>query len=77
MRLQVLPHVVNVKRPTVANTPDLTLIESSNCNQLSTAIATKGTASLLLTVCVNSLKYVINIIIENLNEAFKFDLIVG
>lgn len=75
MRMQMLPHVVNVKRPVVAQTPDWTLIESSNCYELSTAIAAKGTSSLLLTVCVKSPKYAINIIIENLHETFKLDLI--
>lgn len=75
VRMQMLPHVVNVKRPVVAQTPDWTLIESSNCYELSTAIAAKGTSSLLLTVCVKSPKYAINIIIENLHETVKLDLI--
>ena len=75
VRMQILPHVVNVRRPVVAQTPNWTLIESSNCYELSTAIAAKGTTSLLLTVCVKSPKYAINLIVENLHETFKLDLI--
>lgn len=63
----MLPHVVNIKRPTAEKTPNWPLIERSNYNELSTAMATKGTASLLVTVCVKTLKYAINIITENSN----------